>query len=146
MTIHTSSPARLHNKIQTKPDAKANTCSIDIAALPAAASTIDCVHSWQPLEMSRITEDVSIEEDYSRANAIDENEEKDIRFSPSLPLPPSPVSSFPTIRSALTRVVRSSSYPSFRSTSYRNPLVTGWKQCWPVPPGIPVLFLITGGH
>jgi hypothetical protein len=43
MTIHTSSPARLHNKIQTKPDAKANRCSI--AALPAAASIIDCVHS-----------------------------------------------------------------------------------------------------
>lgn len=86
MTIHTSSPARLHNKIQTKPDAKANTCSIHIAALPAAASTIDCVHSWQPLEMSCITEDVSIEEDYSRANAIDENEEKEIRFSLSLPL------------------------------------------------------------
>jgi len=45
MTIHTSSPALLHNKIQTKPDAKANRCSIHIAALPAAASINDCVHS-----------------------------------------------------------------------------------------------------
>ncbi len=90
MTIHTSSPARLHKEIQTKPDAKANRCSIHIAALPAAASIIDCVHRLQPLEMSCVTEDVSIEEDYSRANAIDENEEKEIRFSPSLP--PSPVS------------------------------------------------------
>jgi hypothetical protein len=65
-----------------------------------------------------------------------------LSFSPSL----SCQFSFAAIRSALTGLVRSSSYPAFRLTSYRNPLVTGWKQNWAVSPGIPVLVVITGGY
>ncbi len=42
---HTSSPARLHKIEYTKPDAKANRCTIHIAAFSAATSVMDCVNN-----------------------------------------------------------------------------------------------------
>ncbi len=45
MTIHTSSPARLHKLEHTKPDARARRCTVHIATFPAATSIIDCVYN-----------------------------------------------------------------------------------------------------